>query len=67
MSTKSGLNLSSCGTTPAGSTNYVGTGMYTTLQEAEHNRTIELLKDADASFNSYHVFELEFPNPAYRE
>jgi hypothetical protein len=28
---------------------------------------LELLKDPDASFNSYHVFELEFPNPAYRE
>ena len=67
MSTKSGLNISSCGTMPAGSTNYIGTGMYTTLQEAEHNRTLELLKDTDASFNSYYVFELEFPNPAYRE
>ena len=67
MSTKAGLNLSLCGTIPSGSTNYVGTGMYTTLQEAEHNRTIETLKDQDAAFNSYHVFELEFPNPAYRE
>ncbi len=67
MATKSGMNISACGTIPAGSTNYIGTGMYTTLQEAEHNRTLELLKDPDASFNSYHVFALEFPNPAYRE
>ena len=67
MATKSGLNISPCGTIPAGSTNYIGTGMYTTLQEAEHNRTLETLKDPDASFNTYHVFELEFPNPAYRE
>lgn len=67
MATKSGLSFSNCGTIPAGSTNYIGTGMYTTLQEAEHNRTLELLKDSDASFNSYHVFELEFPNPAYKE
>lgn len=67
MATKSGLNFTACGTMPAGSTNYIGTGMYTTLQEAEHNRTLELLKDTDASFNSYYVFELEFPNPAYKE
>ena len=67
MSTKSGLNISMCGSIPAGSTNYIGVGFYTTLQEAEHNRTIELLKDPDASFNSYFVFELELPNPAYKE
>jgi hypothetical protein len=67
MSTKSGLNISSCGTIPAGSTNYIGTGMYTTLQEAEHNRTLEILKDADGAYNSYHIFELELPNPAYKE
>ena len=67
MSTKSGLNFSACGASPAGSTNYIGSGIYTTLQEAEHNRTLELLKDSDASFNSYHVFALEFPNPAHRE
>jgi hypothetical protein len=67
MSTKTGLNISSCGAAPAGGANYIGHGMFTTLQEAEHNRTIELLKDTDAAFNTYHVFELEFPNPAYRE
>lgn len=67
MATKSGLNISTCGSIPAGSTNYIGVGFYTSLQEAEHNRTLELLKDTDAAFNSYHVFELEFPNPAYKE
>lgn len=67
MSTKTGLNISSIGAAPAGGNNYIGHGVFTTLQEAEHNRTIELLKDQDAAFNSYHVFELEFPNPAYRE
>ena len=67
MSTKTGLNISTCGSSPAGGTNYIGSGVYMTLQEAEHNRTLELLKDQDANFNSYHIFELEFPNPAYRE
>jgi hypothetical protein len=66
MSTKTGLMINSCGTIPSGN-NYIGTGMYATLQEAEHNRTMETLKDTDADYNTYHIFELEFPNPAYRE
>jgi len=66
MSTKNGLNFSASGVIPPGS-NYVGAGIYTTLQEAEHNRTLEMLRDTDEAYNSYHVFELEFPNPAYRE
>jgi len=66
MATKTGLNISPCGTIPSGN-NYIGTGMYTTLQEAEHNRTMETLKDMDSSYNSYHIFELEFPNPVYKE
>lgn len=66
MSTKGGLNISVTGSVPAGSTNYVGVGFYTTQQEAEHNRTLETLKSTDDG-TSYHVFELEFPNPAYKE
>ena len=65
MSTKSGLNFTSVGSIPAGSTNYIGVGFYTTLQEAEHNRTIEALKETDGS--TFHIFELEFPNPAYQD
>jgi hypothetical protein len=66
MSTKNGLNINSCGNIASGN-HYVGTGVYPTLQEAEHNRTMETLKDTDAAYNTYHIFELEFPNPAYRE
>ena len=66
MSTKSGLNITSCGSTASGN-NYVGVGMYLTLQDAEHNRTMETLKDTDSAYNTYHIFELEFPNPAYKE
>lgn len=65
MATKSGLNINSCGASPG--PNYVGSGMYMTLQEAEHYRTLETLKDTDGGTNSYHIFELEFPNPVYRE
>lgn len=64
MATKTGFSISACGPT---STNYVGTGIYHSLQEAEHNRLIETLKDTDGGANSYHVFELEFPNPAYKD
>jgi hypothetical protein len=64
MSTKSGLNFSPTGVAAAGS-NYVGSGIYLTLSEAEQNRTLETLKDTDGS--KFYVFELEFPNPAYKE
>ena len=66
MSTRSGLNITSCGSTASGN-NYVGIGMYLTLQDAEHNRTLETLKDTDGGYNYYHIFELEFPNPVYKE
>ena len=44
-----------------------GLGFYATLQEAEHNRTIEVLKNTDAVKPQYHIFELDIPNPAYQE
>ena len=64
MSTKSGLYISACGSVNSGPFN--GIGIYTTLQEAEHTRTLEILKDTETG-NSYHIFELDFPNPAYKE
>jgi hypothetical protein len=47
----------------------LGIGFYSTLQEAEHNRTMELLKDTGSGINKpkWHVFELDIPNPAYEE
>lgn len=65
MATKNGLNISNCGSTSPSA--YVGSGIYLTQQEAEHQRTLETLKDTDGGANSYHIFELEFPNPVYRE
>lgn len=64
MSTKSGLNFITTGASTTGS-NYIGSGMYLTHQEAEQNRTLETLKDTDGC--KFFVFELEFPNPAYQE
>lgn len=57
--------------TPVGASGPIslGIGFYSTLQEAEHNRTIELLKDTTLGNGKpkWHVFELEFPNPAHQE
>lgn len=47
----------------------VGLGFFVSQQEAEHNRTIEVLKDTNTGPNKpkFHVFELEVPNPIYEE
>jgi hypothetical protein len=58
MSVKPSLSLSPAGTSTG---TYVGQGFYRTIEEAEFNRTMEALKDTED--NSYHIFELEFPNP----
>ena len=64
MSTKSGLNFSNIGIAATGAA-YIGGGFYLTQSEAEQNRTMETLKDQDG--NRFYVFELDFPNPAYKE
>ena len=63
---QTGLNFSIVGGSAGVS---LGLGFYPTLQEAEHNRTIEVLKDTTSGINKpkYHLFELEVPNPAYQE
>lgn len=62
MNLQPSLNFS-----PAGNSGgaFIGTGFFRTIEEAEFNRTLEALKDTDS--NSYHIFELEFPNPIYQE
>lgn len=51
------------------SSNSIGVGFYHTLQEAEHNRSMEILKDTTSSGAkpTWHIFELEFPNAAYKD
>lgn len=45
-----------------------GPGFYATREEADQQRTLELLKSTDGpGFSTYHVFELEIPNPVYQE
>lgn len=47
----------------------MGIGFYSTQQEAEHNRTLEVLKDTTVGSVKprWHVWELDVPNPAYEE
>lgn len=47
----------------SGSTQNIGFGFYTTRQEAEHQRTLEVLKQKENDNSEYYVFELEIPNP----
>jgi hypothetical protein len=62
---QTGLNFT---TTGSGSGTSLGVGFYYTLQEAEHNRTLEVLKDTTTGTKpKFHVFEIEVPNPAYQE
>lgn len=60
---QTGLVFGYAGTGTSG----MGAGFYSTLQEAEHNRTLEVLKDTTNPKPRYHVFEIEVPNPAYQE
>jgi hypothetical protein len=60
---QSGLSLSNAGASAQIS---LGFGFYTTLQEAEHNRTMELLRNTDTTVPLFHIFELDIPNPAYQ-
>lgn len=46
----------------------LGLGFYASQQEAEYNRTMEILKDTTVGPKpEYFVFELEVPNPVYKE
>jgi hypothetical protein len=61
---QSGMNFSSMATATTGIN--LGLGFFITLQEAEHYRTLEVLKLTSGSQDRFHIFELEVPNPAYK-
>lgn len=65
---QTGMSFTGTGTSSTVSAG-LGIGFYSTLQEAEHNRTLEVLKDTTSGINKpkFHVFELDIPNPAYQE
>jgi hypothetical protein len=66
---QTGMSFTTTGGSSSASAS-LGIGFYPSLQEAEQNRTMEVLKDTSSGgINKprWHVFELEFPNPAYEE
>ena len=44
-----------------------GSGFYTSRDDAEKARTLAVLSDKNDPPYQYHIFELEFPNPAFRK
>ena len=59
---QTGMTFSATGSGTSG----LGVGFYSSLQEAEHNRTMELLKDTTVGNKpKWHIWELDVPNPAY--
>lgn len=58
------LYFTTSGTTvTAGQPSY-GTGFYATRDDAEKARTYAIM--TEKTDDRYHIFELEFPNPAYK-
>lgn len=48
--------------------NSIGTGFFLSRDEAEHNRTLEMLADTTVGRKPFwHIFELDIPNPVYTE
>jgi hypothetical protein len=62
---QSGMYFSNMGS--VGGQHSLGLGFYSTLHEAEMNRTLEVLKLTEKDNGKIHIFELEVPNPAYKE
>jgi hypothetical protein len=61
---QAGMSLSYGGSGSVG----LGLGFYSTQQEAEHNRTLETLRDTTSGTKpKWHIWELDIPNPAYQE
>jgi hypothetical protein len=61
---QTGMNFNYGGSGTTG----MGIGFYSTQQEAEHNRTLEVLKDTTTNPKpKWHIWELDVPNPAYTE
>jgi hypothetical protein len=45
----------------------LGSGFFTSQHDAEMHRTFEILKMQPGDNSEFFVFELELPNPAYKE
>ena len=59
------LNFITTGTVVTSGAPSFGSGFYGTRDDAEKARTYAILNDKNN--NSFHIFELEFPNPAHKK
>lgn len=59
-----GMYLYLCGYDPNAS---LGSGFFATQNDAEMARTKEILGQKPESTAHYHIYEIEIPNPAYKE
>jgi hypothetical protein len=56
------MNFIPCGYSSSNAT--LGSGFFLTEKEAEHQRTLEILKNPGSK---YYIFPLTIDNPAYKE
>lgn len=61
MKLSQGLYLTGVGTGP------LGPGFYLSQIDAEKQRTVELLSTTFDSKDRFYIFELDIPNPAYKD
>lgn len=59
------LFFSTTGTTVSAGATSFGSGFYGTRDDAEKARTFAILNDKTGAL--FHIFELDFPNPAYQK
>ena len=59
------LHFSTTGAPVTSGTASFGTGFYSTRDDAEKARTYAYLNEKSGA--QYHIFELDFPNPAYQK
>jgi hypothetical protein len=62
---RTGLSLTNV---PSGSNSLsLGMGFFQTQHDAEMHRTMEILKLSPGDNSEFFIFELELPNPVYKE
>jgi hypothetical protein len=64
---RSGLSLSTVASSTMINNVSIGSGFFMSQHDAEMYRTMELLKLSPSDNSEFFVFELELPNPAYKE
>ena len=64
---RSGLTHSAAAVSTTISGMSLGSGFFMTQHDAEMHRTMEILKLTSTDNSEFFIFELELPNPVYKE